>query len=94
MKNSDKLKLIQGRKYRVKVRDQKNKVTRIYKWTERREPFGIDCYVFTSKIHPSVTCKVAANGEEISFSGKQLPTSELSVPIYDLVSAELVAQTI
>ena len=89
-KKANPLHLVQGKKYRVKLYNQQRSVSRIFKWTERRDPFGIDCYVFTSKIHPSVTCEVAANGDEITFTGRVLPSSELSVPFYDILSCEAV----
>lgn len=66
-------------------------ILRIFKGMERR--FGeIPCAVFTSRIDPSTTATYDAETKTLSLSGKRIPQSEMSVPHYDIVSAELAPQ--
>ncbi|KKN59790.1 hypothetical protein LCGC14_0538800 [marine sediment metagenome] len=78
--------LVPARRYKVTHRDNTGKVTkatRIFKWTENR--FGsILCFVFTSRVNKDVVASFA--NDTLTISGRRIPSSELSIPIYDLIS--------
>jgi hypothetical protein len=82
--------LTQGAKYRVTHKGSTGKVTRalrVFKWEESR--FGsIRCWVFTSRVSRDVRATFDAETQTLSMSGRRLPAQELSIPYYDLISAE------
>lgn len=79
------LALERGKAYRVKIKGQRNTVRRIFKYAERR--FGdLQCFVFTSRVDAVVSATV--DGDALTLRGKRLPSSEVSVPHYDLESCE------
>ena len=60
---------------------------RIFKWHEKR--FGdIPCCVFTSRANPDVRGEWNPLKKSLTLTGRRLPTSEISIPFYDLESVD------
>ena len=78
-----------GKTYEVKIKGGRT-AKRIFKYTEKRFGF-VTCHVFTSKITGEVTASYDQATETLTLSGKQLPTSEISIPEYDLLLVREVA---
>ena len=79
-----------GRKYKVTHRvtdfhgnEKTVTATRVFKWMETRFE-SIPCFVFSSKVDRNVEAWFEDN--KLYMRGKRLPQSELSIPIYDLLS--------
>jgi len=69
-------------------RPQSIKVRRIFKGLENR--FGsIPCAVFTARVGKDVSATFDAASKTLSMSGKRLPQQDVSIPHYDIASAEL-----
>lgn len=82
-----------GAVYRVQYASQPKKVLRIFTGTEKRySDMKILCYCFTSKVSKDTVGGVR-NGN-VFIRGKTIPTSEVSIPHYDLISAEKVKDPI
>ena len=85
-----------GKSYFVAHREQNAKgiarvtpkVLRIFKGMEAR--LGeIPCAVFTSRVDRNTSGSYDPEKRTLTLSGKRLPRSELSIPHYDIMSAEL-----
>ena len=63
------------------------KVRRIFKGMESRFG-GILCAVFTSQVDKSTSATYDKESATLTLSGKRLPQSEVSIPHFDLASAE------
>lgn len=64
------------------------KVLRIFKGMETR--LGeIPCAIFTTRVDRSTTGSYDQEKRTLTLSGKRLPRSELSIPHYDIMTAEL-----
>lgn len=88
---SHRITLEPGKRYRVRMRGQRVAVQRIYKWPELR--FGdIPCHVFTAKVAPDVSATWDQATQTLELSGKQVPSSEVSIPEYDLHEATLLSR--
>ncbi len=72
-----------GMPYRVRIKGGRRSI-RIFKWSETRQPFGILCAVFTSRVQGPLQVTVV-DRRTLRFSGRHIPVSELSVPHYDLI---------
>ena len=76
-----------AKRYKVTHRNGEKTVTatRIFKWMENR--FGsIPCFVFTSRVNKDVIASFA--DDILIISGRRIPSSELSIPIYDLITID------
>lgn len=63
------------------------KVRRIFKGVEKR--FGeISCAVFTSKVNKTASASFNTETSVLSIRGARVPRSEVSIPHYDLITAE------
>ena len=77
-----------GRRYLVLHRGGQRPVRRIFKWIERR--FGsLPCQVFTSQVTSEVQATWIAKTKTLRLRGLKLPSSELSIPDYDLIECKL-----
>jgi hypothetical protein len=63
------------------------KVRRIFKGMEKRFG-GIPCAVFTCQVDPSTSATYDKASSTLTFRGPRVPQSEVSIPHYDLASAE------
>jgi hypothetical protein len=67
------------------------RVLRIFKGMEQR--FGdIPCAIFTAKVTRGTTATYDEATKTLTISGKRVPRSEVSVPHYDIMTAELATQ--
>jgi hypothetical protein len=63
------------------------KVRRIFKGMEKR--FGeIACAVFTSKVDKGTSASFDKETSTLTIRGKRVPHSEVSIPHYDIATAE------
>lgn len=64
------------------------KVRRIFKGMENRFG-GIPCAVFTRPVDKTISATYDKASSTLTFRGSRVPQSEVSIPHYDLASAEL-----
>lgn len=68
------------------VRTKTGRATkRIFKGVETREPFGIACAVFTTRVRTPVTVD-AMHRRTVRYPRRHVPRGELSVPHYELMT--------
>jgi hypothetical protein len=73
----------------VGIRGQNRIMRRVFKWREKR--FGaIECLIFSAPIRRNVRVKWDAVKRSLTIAGPRVPSSEISVPHYDLQICERV----
>jgi hypothetical protein len=87
MTPSELRRLKSGTIYRVEIKGMRRKVRRIFKWVEERFD-DLSCGVFSARVVGPVSVSWNAKTKSLSMQGRHLPTSEVSVPHYDIVSCE------
>ncbi len=88
-------KLLSGVAYLVKMTGESRASRRIFKWKEKRvfpagkgAPLMIPCFVFTTRVAASVCGSWDAAKKELSLTGRRVPSREVSIPFYDVISCQ------